>query len=34
MDTAMGHFGNWGRVVLWTVRFGLFVLFTPLYKKS
>jgi protein-S-isoprenylcysteine O-methyltransferase Ste14 len=34
MDAAVGHFGNWVGVVLWIVVFGLFLLFTPFYKKS
>jgi len=34
MDTATSHFGNWVGVVLWIVLFGLFLLFTPFYKKS
>jgi protein-S-isoprenylcysteine O-methyltransferase Ste14 len=34
MDTAISHFGNWIGVVLWIVLFGLFLLFTPFYKKS
>ena len=34
MDPAVNHFGNWVGVVLWIVVFGLFLLFTPFYKKS
>jgi protein-S-isoprenylcysteine O-methyltransferase Ste14 len=34
MDTATSHFGNWVGVVLWIVLFGLFLPFTPFYKKS
>ena len=34
MDAATNHFGNWVGVVLWIVLFGLFLLFTPFYKKS
>ncbi|RPJ50485.1 MAG: isoprenylcysteine carboxylmethyltransferase family protein, partial [Methanobacteriota archaeon] len=34
MDTATSHFGNWVGVVLWIVVFGIFLLFTPFYKKS
>jgi protein-S-isoprenylcysteine O-methyltransferase Ste14 len=34
MDTAVSHFGNWVGVVIWIVVFGLFLLFTPFYKKS
>jgi protein-S-isoprenylcysteine O-methyltransferase Ste14 len=34
MDPATSHFGNWVGVVLWIVVFGLFLLFTPFYKKS
>lgn len=34
MDTATSHFGNWVAVILWIVLFGLFLLFTPFYKKS
>lgn len=33
-DPAVGHFGNWGAVVLFFVLFGVFVLFTPFYQKS
>lgn len=34
MDTAVSHFGNWIGVVLWIVLFGVFLLFTPFYRKS
>ena len=34
MVPATSHFGNWVGVVLWIVVFGLFLLFTPFYKKS
>jgi protein-S-isoprenylcysteine O-methyltransferase Ste14 len=34
MDPAVNHFGNWVGVALWIVVFGLFLLFTPFYKKS
>jgi protein-S-isoprenylcysteine O-methyltransferase Ste14 len=34
MDPAANHFGNWVGVVIWIVVFGLFLLFTPFYKKS
>ncbi len=34
MDTALNHFGQWGNVVLWIVLGGVFLLFTPFYKKS
>jgi protein-S-isoprenylcysteine O-methyltransferase Ste14 len=34
MDPVANHFGNWVGVVLWVVVFGLFLLFTPFYKKS
>ena len=34
MDPAVNHFGNWVGVVIWIVMFGLFLLFTPFYKKS
>ncbi|HEY3475231.1 MAG TPA: isoprenylcysteine carboxylmethyltransferase family protein [Anaerolineales bacterium] len=34
MDPVTNHFGNWVGVVLWIVVFGLFLLFTPFYKKS
>jgi methanethiol S-methyltransferase len=34
MDTATSHFGNWVGVILWIVLFGVFLLFTPFYKKS
>ncbi len=34
MDSVWGHFGQWWAVVLWIVLGGLFLLFTPFYKKS
>ncbi len=34
MDPAINHFGNWIGVLLWIVVFGLFLFFTPFYKKS
>ena len=34
MDTAVSHFGNWIGVVLWIALFGVFLFFTPFYKKS
>ncbi len=34
MDAVWGHFGQWWAVVLWIVLSGLFLLFTPFYKKS
>lgn len=34
MDTVVSHFGNWFGVALWIVLFGVFLLFTPFYKKS
>ena len=34
MDAAVNHFGNWVGVAIWIVVFGLFLLFTPFYKKS
>ena len=34
MDPVQNHFGNWIGVILWIVVFGLFLLFTPFYKKS
>ncbi|GIL12117.1 MAG: isoprenylcysteine carboxyl methyltransferase [Chloroflexota bacterium] len=33
-DTAISHFNQWGYVLLWIVIFGLFLFFTPFYKKS
>lgn len=33
-DTAISHFNQWGYVILWIVIFGLFLFFTPFYKKS
>lgn len=34
MDPVRNHFGNWIGFTLWIVVFGLFLLFTPFYKKS
>lgn len=34
VDPVMEHFGNWWAVGVWVVVFGLFLLFTPYYKKS
>lgn len=34
MDSASNHFGQWANVVLWIVLGGVFLLFTPFYKKS
>lgn len=34
VDPVMNHMGNWIGVVLWIVLFGVFLLFTPFYKKS
>jgi protein-S-isoprenylcysteine O-methyltransferase Ste14 len=34
MDSVWNHFGQWWAVVLWIVLSGLFLLFTPFYKKS
>lgn len=34
IDPVMDHMGNWFGVALWIAVFGLFVLFTPFYKKS
>jgi methanethiol S-methyltransferase len=34
MDPAVNHFGNWVGVILWILLFGVFLLFTPFYKKS
>lgn len=34
VDPVMDHMGNWIGVVLWIVLFGVFLLFTPFYKKS
>ncbi len=34
METTTGHFGQWFAVAIWIVLFGLFLIFTPFYKKS
>lgn len=34
MDPVQGHLGQWGNVVLWIFMFGVFIAFTPFYKKS
>lgn len=34
VDPVMDHMGNWIGVVLWIALFGVFLLFTPFYKKS
>lgn len=34
MDLATNHFGQWGNVVLWIILGGVFIFFTPFYKKS
>jgi protein-S-isoprenylcysteine O-methyltransferase Ste14 len=34
IDPVMDHMGNWWAVVLWVLLFGVFLLFTPFYKKS
>ena len=33
-DAAMAHYGNWFGVVVWVLIYGVFILFTPFYKKS
>lgn len=33
-EDIWSHFGNWWAVGLWVVFFGLFLAFTPFYKKS
>ncbi|MBI5671337.1 MAG: isoprenylcysteine carboxylmethyltransferase family protein [Chloroflexi bacterium] len=33
-DTAVSHFNQWGYVIFWIILFGLFLFFTPFYKKS
>lgn len=33
-DSAMAHYGNWVGVVIWIIIYGVFILFTPFYKKS
>ncbi|GAB4289474.1 MAG: isoprenylcysteine carboxylmethyltransferase family protein [Coriobacteriia bacterium] len=34
IDPVRDHFGQWWAVALWIALFGLFLLFTPFYKKS
>ncbi len=34
MENVWSHFGQWWAVALWIVIFGLFLAFTPFYKKS
>jgi methanethiol S-methyltransferase len=34
MESVWDHFGQWWAVALWIAFFGLFLLFTPFYKKS
>lgn len=34
METTMSHFGQWGYVIIWIILGGVFLLFTPFYKKS
>ncbi len=34
IDPVRDHFGQWWAVAVWIVLFGLFLLFTPFYKKS
>ena len=34
IDPVMDHMGNWGVAAVWVVLFGLFLFFTPFYKKS
>lgn len=34
IDPAMNHFGEWWAAALWVALFGVFLLFTPFYKKS
>jgi protein-S-isoprenylcysteine O-methyltransferase Ste14 len=33
-ETTLGHYGQWVAVVIWVILFGVFLLFTPFYKKS
>lgn len=33
-DSAISHFNQWGYVIFWIILFGLFLFFTPFYKKS
>jgi methanethiol S-methyltransferase len=34
MDSAWGHFGQWGAVAIWIVLYGVFIAFLPFYRKS
>jgi len=34
IDPVMDHMGNWWGMAAWVVIFGVFVLFTPFYKRS
>lgn len=34
IDPVMEHMGNWFGMALWIALFGVFLLFTPFYKKS
>lgn len=33
-DVALGHYGNWGGVLVWILLYGVFILFIPFYRKS
>lgn len=34
IDPVMDHMGNWWAMAAWVVLFGVFLLFTPFYRKS
>lgn len=34
LDDIWGHYGLWGAVLFWVIVYGLFIFFTPFYKKS
>jgi methanethiol S-methyltransferase len=34
VDPAQDHFGQWGAMIVWTLFFVVFLVFTPFYKKS
>jgi methanethiol S-methyltransferase len=33
-ETTIDHYGQWIAVAIWVIMFGVFLLFTPFYKKS
>jgi protein-S-isoprenylcysteine O-methyltransferase Ste14 len=33
-EDIWSHYGMWGAAALWTILYGVFLLFTPFYKKS